>query len=190
MTSVAARPLTLEEFLALPEPEVPTEFVSGKVVEKPMPTHTHSAMVQALGSLLMAFLVKHRLGFVGPEARHLHRGEERLYLPDLEVFLARRTGEGPEERRPDIAIEVLSPGDRPASIAEKVTFYLRAGVPLIWVIDPEDRTLDAFMPGKAAVTYRRGDLVPGAPVLPEFELDTEEFFGLVDVLLTSWSLED
>lgn len=41
---------------------------------------------------------------------------------------------------PDVAIEVLSPGDRRDDVADKIATYLSAGTALLMIIDPESRT--------------------------------------------------
>jgi Uma2 family endonuclease len=66
-------------------------------------------------------------------------------LPDF-LFVARAhlAGldlRGPIRRAPDLAGEILSPDDRMTRIQRKVRFYLANGVRLVWLIDPENRTV-------------------------------------------------
>ncbi len=179
--------LTLDEFLALPETEPPSEFICGEVVEKPMPTGFHSLLVAFLSGLFFAYLRTHPgEALVLVEPRHAHRGERRAYLPDVEVISRRRRlstqdlKRGPLEFPPDIAIEVLSPDDRPSRVAEKLAFYLRAGIPLVWIVDPEERTIAAHRPGQPSTLHREGDVIDAAPVLSEFALDVGELFAALD----------
>lgn len=84
--------------------------------------------------------------------------------------------------RPDLAIEILSPDDRPGRVADKLAFYLRTGVPLTWIIDPGERTLTAYRPGEPPVLHTVTDVVRGEPVLPNFTLDLGNLFAELDGL--------
>jgi Uma2 family endonuclease len=84
---------------------------------------------------------------------------------------------GPLEFAPDIAIEVLSPDDRPSRVSEKVSFYLRAGTEIVWLIDPEERTLTEHRRGDVARIYDETEQVSAAPVLPSFALELPRLFS-------------
>jgi len=63
--------------------------------------------------------------------------------PDIAFITQSRIPE-PEPRgypslAPDLAIEILSPDDRPGDVLSKVGEYLSAGTMLVWIIDPERR---------------------------------------------------
>jgi Uma2 family endonuclease len=83
--------------------------------------------------VLVAFLRAHPLGVVGSEMRCIFglSGAERPYVPDL-VFIRTerlpRIGQGqPFRGAPDLAVEMLSPDDRPDRVADKVAFHLLQG---------------------------------------------------------------
>ncbi len=180
-----ATKLTLDEFLALPETEPPSEYICGEVVQKSMPSFEHGLIAAGLIIELGNHLARSGEGVVVPEVRHASRDEQRAYLPDVGVILREhRPQRGTRARAldlpPDLAIEVLSPGDRPGRVAERLAFYLRAGVRLVWIIDPEERTLDAHRPGEPSQHYAGEGIVTGVPVLAEFELDLGKLFGLLD----------
>ncbi|MGK2966842.1 MAG: Uma2 family endonuclease [Tepidiformaceae bacterium] len=180
--------MTLEEFLALPETEPASEFVCGEIVQKAMPTAAHGLIQMALGALLLTFLRGAKTaGLVMSELRHFDRPEDRAYIPDISVFVGRRGAIGKEqlfhgavESIPDLAVEILSPGDRPGTVADKLAFYLRTGVPLVWIVDPETRRIDAHRPGVPSVSYEAPDVMGGEPVLPGLALDLGELFAVLD----------
>jgi Uma2 family endonuclease len=180
--------MTLEEFLALPETEPPSEFICGEVTQKPMPSPYHAILVAEISRLLGNHLHETMAGMVMSDARHAQRAEHRAYLPDVGVILKerlprdRRTLErGPLELVPDLAIEVLSPDDRPNRVAEKLAFYLRNNTPLVWVIDPIERTLDAHRPAQPSTTHHLGEVIDAAPVLPDFRLDLNQLFSSLNL---------
>lgn len=185
MVAVATR-LTLAEFLALPETEPASELICGEVVQVGREQGDQVAHGEGMEEGGHGLLDRTRLGWILPELRHAHDPEERSYLPDIGIILRQRGPSRANRRRgairqaPDLAIEVLSPDDRPGRVAEKVAFYLRAGVPLTWVIDPDELTLDAYRPGHPTEQFVRRGTVSAAPVLPDFSLDLAELFSVLD----------
>jgi Uma2 family endonuclease len=188
--TVATR-LTLDEFLALPETEPPSEFACGRVIPKPMPTFFHGFIAAWLIEAFAAYFRAHPVGYVLTEARHSYRPEERAYLPDVGVVLRANVPasrevlrKGPLETRPDLAVEILSPDDRPGRVADKLAFYLRTRVPLTWIIDPDERTLTAYRPGEPPSVYTAPEFVGAEPVLDGFPLDLGRLFAELDSLGT------
>jgi Uma2 family endonuclease len=184
---VLATTMTLDEFLELPETEPPSEFVCGRIVPKPMPSWFHSRLAARLAALFEIYFMNHDEGFANVELRHTSRSEERAYLPDVSVTrwanAPKSLGDrrrGPIERVPDIAIEITSTDDRAGRIADKLAFYLRAGVPLVWIVDPDERTVSAYRPGAQVEMFGTGDTLTGSPVFPGFSLSIADLFGVLD----------
>ncbi|MGH7678876.1 MAG: Uma2 family endonuclease [Gemmatimonadaceae bacterium] len=83
---------------------------------------------------------------------------------------------------PDLAIEVLSPSESASELEEKLDDYIAAGMPLIWVIDPDRRTVMIVSPGAPLRWLRTGDSLDGGDVLPGFVcLVSDLFEGLAVV---------
>jgi Uma2 family endonuclease len=78
---------------------------------------------------------------------------------------------------PDLAAEVLSPSDRTAQAPSKVTMYLQAGVQLVWLLDPETRTISICRPDAAPRTLHENDTLDGGDVLPGFSVSVAELFA-------------
>lgn len=75
-------------------------------------------------------------------------------------------------------MEVRSPGDRPGRLRKKVQKYLDSGVPLVWVVDPEARTVMVYQGTNRGVEYDENDTLDGGEVLPGFTCKVAEFFGM------------
>ena len=77
----------------------------------------------------------------------LHLGEDIL-VPDLAGWRRRRMPECPDTAyvtlAPDWVCEVLSTSTRRLDLHEKRPIYAREGVAHLWLVDPIDRTLEAF----------------------------------------------
>jgi Uma2 family endonuclease len=79
---------------------------------------------------------------------------------------------------PLLAVEVLSPSDRLSGIISKVNDYLQSGVTLVWVVDPQNRDVTVFRPGKPAYTVVTSQELTGMEVLPDFHCRVANFFYL------------
>lgn len=180
---VTTTTMTLDEFLALPETKPYREYINGEVFEKPMPNREHGALSAELIRLIGNYLAESREARIFNEFRHIDRGQDWVYLPDINVTLAGRLGpfaSGPEPVQPDFAIEILSPDDRYSRIAERVDFYMRAGTQLLWLVDPEARTIAAYRRGDAPALHRATETIDGQPVLKDFHLDLAALFAVLD----------
>jgi Uma2 family endonuclease len=173
--------VTVEEFLAMEETKPYLELINGEVVPKAKPGPKHSAIVFELSGLLRNFLRANPIARGNTELRHIQRDEERVFLPDVSVTLKSRWPKGVTglvEVMPDFAIEVLSPDDRTGRVSERVNFYLRAGVSLIWIIDPELENITIYRPGTEPGFLQSQGTVDAMPVLPGFEVDLAELFAV------------
>jgi len=79
---------------------------------------------------------------------------------------------------PDLAVEVLSPNDRVYDIDARVTDYLEAGVPLLWLVNPEPRVVQVIRPAGSSVRLGEADDLTGGEVLPEFHCRVADLFAL------------
>lgn len=134
-------------------------------------------MVQHLLSLVFGlFLRDHPIGEAGPEWRFIFGppGAERAWLPDFAFVTAARVAgddyNSPHRGPPDLAVEVLSPRDRPGRVTEKIVSYLQHGVRQVWLIDPRQRTIKVFEPGRDPRTLHEDDTLDGGNVLPGFSM--------------------
>lgn len=180
-------PMSLEAFLEL-EPCAPElELMDGEVVQKAMVGKAHSRLVRKLLQALANYGDEIGTIDVDTELRHLHREAQWVFIPDVSVtFQDRLAGYSFSENRPvevlpDFAIEVLSPDDRPGRVTQKIAHYMQAGVPLLWVVDPEERQITVWRPDAAPHNVETSETLTAAPVLPDFSADLGELFAAADV---------
>ncbi|MBI5947827.1 MAG: Uma2 family endonuclease [Chloroflexi bacterium] len=181
--AVAAR-VSLEEFLAMEESKPYRELIDGEVVCKAMPNDNHGALVAELLLELGNYLRRTREAVARTEVRHLQRSEGRVFLPDVSVTLRGRAEVDPEVRArgpievvPDFAIEVLSPDDAAGRVLERADFYMRSGVRLLWVVDPDTETVTVYRPGAPQELHRAPQSLDASPVLHDFRLDLASLFA-------------
>jgi Uma2 family endonuclease len=182
MSSVAQSLLTAEEFGQLPEDGARRELVRGEVIESMPPGGVHGAIAVALATMLRAW-VGATGGYVGVEAGYvLARNPDTVRGPDVSYVRADRIPPGgvPEAfwpMAPDLAVEIVSPGETADEVRAKVRDYLAAGTPLVWTIYPRTREVVVHTSDGLARAYSDSDVIEHPDVLPGFTCPVAELFA-------------
>lgn len=174
--------MTAEEYGQLPEDGLRTELRAGRVVSEPIPLPRHGQLQLRLGRLLLDYAEPRGLGVVLTHAGFLlSRDPDTVRGPDV-AFVRRERFHPDEAARwffsgaPDLAVEILSPSNRPAEIHAKVADYLAAGARLVWVVDPQQRLVVVHRTLLDRRILHEGDSLDGDEVLPGFALPLDELF--------------
>ena len=143
--SDASHLVTAEELERLPDDDNRFELVRGRVIRMSPVGFTHARIVARLCHLLGEHVRRHQLGVVGTELGvKLASNPDTVRGPDVTFIRRERIPAVPPRGfwtgPPDLIIEMLSPDDRFADVRAKVDEYLRSGVPLVVVIDPDRET--------------------------------------------------
>lgn len=174
--------MTADELLRNDVPHKSTELVRGVLVVHEPPGGWHGHLSQRLGFLLGQHVYPRQAGMLfGQDTGFLiERDPDTVRAPDLAFVAARRTSEiarhGYVPFAPDLAVEILSPGDRPGEVLEKVAQWLTAGTRLVWVIDP-DRVNARVHRADGSI-----DIVPSSGALEGEDLLPSFSCALVDLL--------
>lgn len=180
--------VTTEELLALPEDDgIERELIRGHLVERPMTRRNpeHSASTINAGFLLKSWLREQpepRGRILGGEAGfRLRRDPDTTVGIDVAYISALLNAATPKKARlidgvPILAVEILSPSDKHEDIADKVQIYLEAGVLLVWVIDPDLRTVTVYRPDAPPEIFSQGQELTAEPHLPGFRAAVGELF--------------
>jgi Uma2 family endonuclease len=160
------------------------ELVRGKVIELPAPTKPHGVVCGNVAWLLGNYTFQQGQGYVASNDSGviLERDPDTVRGPDVAVYedastfaeLHPKYGEVP----PRLAVEVLSPNDRADRVSRKITDYLGNGVALVWLIDPEARTVTVYRPTTGPRLLEENQELTGEDVLPGFRCQVAEFFRL------------
>jgi Uma2 family endonuclease len=173
--------VSIEEFWRLGRRWPTAELVAGQIVEMTPPGARHGALASTIVWHLHQYVTARGLGTVFSETGFaLSEDPPTVRAPDAAVVLAARIPRPLPVKffpgAPDLAVEVLSPDDRPAEVAAKMADYLRAGTLAVWVVDPEQRTLTVHTAAGAA-RYGEAETLRGAPPFPEFALPLGDLFA-------------
>lgn len=163
------------------------ELVRGEVIELSRPTRVHGRVCMNTSFKMELYVRKRKKGYVVTNDSGVVlgydpdtvRGPEIAYYEDVHRFedLPEKWG----DTVPRLAVEVLSPNDLASFMTLKVTDYLNSGVEIVWVIDPEARTVTIY--GKTGVqSLKEKDTLTGGDVLPGFKCKVAELFVLPDAM--------
>ena len=148
-TQASARRATYQDVLDAPAHQV-AEIVNGTLYTHPRPAAPHARASSVLGRRIGVPFDDDASGPDGwwiIDEPELHLGEEIL-VPDLAGWRRTRMPEYPETAyftlAPDWVCEVLSASTRRLDLHEKRPTYAREEVGHLWLVDPTDRTLEAF----------------------------------------------
>lgn len=161
------------------------ELVDGVLVEKAIGT-LESLVAMEVAFALRTYLERHPLGVVLGADGLLQLGPQLVRGPDVSFI---RWEQFPERKlpsarvwavAPDLAVEILSPGNTPAEMERKVADYLGAGTMLVWIIDPATRTAVVHAAGETgaqthSLIAETGELQADA-LLPGFTLPLATIF--------------
>lgn len=78
---------------------------------------------------------------------------------------------------PDLAVEVVSPGDTYHEVETKVARYLDAGTQLVWVVRPKQKRVEVHRVDNTSALLSVGETLDGESVVPGFTLPIARIFG-------------
>lgn len=178
------RSLTAEDLFRLALSDLRAEVVRGDLVREPPAGFGHGVHASRIGSFLQSWVEEHRAGVVcGAETGFvLFRDPDTVRAPDAAYVsrdrVARVTDREPFfEGAPDLAVEVVSPGDTAPDVAAKVRDYLAAGSRQVWILRPRERTVTVHRPGAPPHHLGAADTLDGGDVLAGFSLPVARIFG-------------
>jgi Uma2 family endonuclease len=158
------------------------ELVRGDVVERPRPGERHCHVCGNVTWVLNNYVRQRRQGRVlsNDAGIILARDPDTVRGPDVVLFpdvlpydqLNPKWAEGV----PTLAVEVISPNDRIGKVTRRITELLRAGIRLIWLIDPETRDFTVFRQGQDPQVFDATQELTGDEILPEFRCPVAELF--------------
>jgi Uma2 family endonuclease len=175
--------ITAEEFFRMPKPRDGSrqELVRGVIVEMSLPGGRHGACCSRIDRRLGGFVEDNRLGTVcvNDTGFITERDPDSVRGPDVAFWSKERLPEVPEgyvELPPDLAVEVVSPNDHYSRVQNKVRHYLTHGVGMLWVVDPEDRSVTVYRSLREVQILGENDTLSGEDVVPGFSCKVGDLF--------------
>jgi Uma2 family endonuclease len=158
------------------------ELVDGVLVEKIMGLK-ESVLAMLLGRRMGNFVEEYDLGIVAGSDGALRLMPRLVRIPDVSFISwsqlpSREYPAKPiPDLYPDLAVEVLSAGNTVQEIERKLKEYFLAGTRLVWIIDPDARTVHVYTSPDDWTILEETDTLPGGEVLPGFKLALRQLFA-------------
>jgi Uma2 family endonuclease len=158
------------------------ELIDGVIHEVIMPKPIHAIVALIVAGMLRSFVIPHNLGQVVGDGCLFYLPNGDTVIPDAAYISNEREAGIPDEYHiaPDVAVEVISPSNRPREVNAKVESHLASGTRQVWVLYPEQRVLDVWTPGADGTAIKRkytvADMLTGGDVLPGFSVVVGELF--------------
>jgi len=188
MASVLAKLMTAEEFYDfVNEPrnrDRHFELEAGEVVKVSRPGEKHGVTCTNGAFLLSLYVRQKKKGYVcsNDTGLVLEREPDTVRGPDLSMYLESRKFKELEKkwpkRLPKLIVEVMSPNDRMSKMLKRIAKFLKKGVAMAWLLDPEDETLTIFSPNREPIVLERDEEVAGLKLLPDFRCKVADFFAM------------
>jgi Uma2 family endonuclease len=159
------------------------ELVRGELVMMSPAGFDHGRFASRIVAALENHVSRQGLGVVttAEAGFQLAHDPDTVRAPDVAFVRAARIPQdgvkGFFQGAPDIAVEVVSPSDRASEIAAKVRDWLQAGCSLVWVVDPENRTITVHRSRNEIIVLTQADMLTGGDVLREFSVSVTDVFA-------------
>jgi len=176
--------ITVEEFYEMTFEGFRGELVKGRL-KKTMPTSIlHGIIAGRIAGLLWTYILQTKLGEVltAETGFRLFVNEKTVRVPDVSFLSNEKLAliKNPNkfyDGTPDLAVEVISPSESYDDVQEKLEDYLSAGVKMVWIIRPKNKTITTYRTLFDFKVLREDDELNGEDVLPDFKCSLPTIFG-------------
>ena len=183
MVTTPSKPITLEDFLRLSETKPASEYIGGKIIQKPMPKGKHSTIQTELSTAINNALKPQKIARAFSELRCTFGG--RSTVPDVTVFTWQRIPRDDNgaiadsfQTAPDWTIEILSPAQNQTKVTKNILHCLDNGTEIGWLIDPSEESVIVYFPGQQPAFFETTtDVLPVPDFATTFQLTLGELFG-------------
>jgi Uma2 family endonuclease len=173
-----------EDLLRMPEDGFRYELVRGELRKMTPAGHEHGKISVKITWRLAQYVESNSLGTVyAAETGFLLSSEpDTVRAPDVAFVRAERVAEvGDSEGywpgAPDLAVEVISPGDVYGEVEEKVFDWLRAGTMMVVVVNPRQRAVTVYRSLTDIMVLTEADTLSGGKVVPGWALAVKDLFA-------------
>jgi Uma2 family endonuclease len=157
------------------------ELDEGRIIEMASPGGIHAFVVGNIMFLLMMFTRQRKRGWASNEGGFLlSRSPDIVRVPDLFICVeSSKLADMPAgylTECPELVVEVLSPSNSTREMNRKIIQYLRRGIPFVWVVDPEDKSMMVYRPNQNPEILEVDQTI-ATPLAPEgFVANLSQFF--------------
>ncbi len=171
-------PFTAEHLQRMPEDGFRYELWKGELRRMTPAGLRHGVVVGNVFFVLREYQNVHSgLVLTGDTGFRLSKQPETVLAPDVAYISGERTKEGVPvgyfDGAPDLAVEVVSPGNTAEELERKAGAFLAAGSLLVWIVNPESRRV-VIHPDREVL--KADGILDGGNVLPGFSCPVDQLF--------------
>lgn len=181
---VVRQQVTADELLHMPDDGFRYELVQGELRRMNPAGTVHGRVAMSFAWRLAQYVEEHQLGtvYAAETGFRLSSNPDTVRAPDVAFVSQARIEaigeiEGFWPEAPELAVEVISPGDAYADVEEKVFDWLDAGTKMVVVINPRQRSATVYKSPTDITALAEADILKGGDVVPGFELTVREIFA-------------
>lgn len=183
MSTTITQLLTADELFAMPDDGFRSELIKGELIRMSPAGDLHGEVTVRITGPLFTHVSAHNLGkvYAAETGFLITQNPDTVRAPDV-AFVSRQRIEAAGQVRsfrtgaPDLAVEVLSPGDSVSYVEGKVTEWLDAGSRMVWVVSPKLRTVTVYRSVTDIIILTEKDTLEGADVVPGFQIAVADLF--------------
>lgn len=173
--------MTADEFEASPLAET-HELIRGELYPIMPAGSLHGLITNRISKFLSYFLDEHYLGEIFAAETGFRLKNQSTVGADVSFVSKENLAKFgvPDSffpTAPDLAVEVISPGNTSEEISTKVEDYLSSGSRLVWIVYPKRKVIIVYRPNNTVSFLHETDELSGEDVLPNFRLPLEKLFG-------------
>ena len=183
MTITTEKPLTADDLIRLYSQGVRGELIDGQFSESSPKGIMHGQVEMNLLSELSSFVRPRRLGRLvcSHTGFWLQRALDTVREPDIAFISARKLPldldlPGYYEGAPDLAVQIASFNLSRQQVYHKARMWVSFGVPLVWLVDPETRSIEVHRPKQPLLLLTEHDTLDGGALLPGFSCPLRDVF--------------
>ena len=183
-TSIVETLMTAENLIQMPDDGHRYELIRGELIQMSPAGRTHGRIAARIIARLDAFVESHNLGEVHASETGfiLSTDPDTVRAPDASFVSRARTEaigdtEGYFPGPPDLAIEIISPGDTYSEVESKALDWLAAGTHMVIVLDPKKKTATVYRSQNDIAILTEDQTFDGGTVVPGWTVSLRELFA-------------
>jgi len=184
MSATLTTPVTADELLAMPDDGYRYELLKGELIKMSPAGSEHGEVAMDLAGPLHSYVREKKLGkvYAAETGFKLESDPDTVRAPDIAFVRQERVEKTGCQRgfwpgAPDLAVEVVSPGDTVIEVENKVAEWLAGGTQMVWVVSPKLHTVTVYRSLTDITVLTEKDKLDGADVVPGFQIEIAEIFA-------------
>lgn len=180
--SIASNSVTAEQFYDLCGDGMRRELVEGRILTMSPAGYAHGIVALLVGAELVNYVRACKSGkaFAAETGFWIERDPDTVLGADCAYVRQNRLSEVRTIRGfcgapPDLAVEVISPSDTRKEVAEKARRWLKSGVEVVWVFDPESKQVSIYE-GESITVRSVDEELTAEALLPGFSVKLSQLF--------------